>query len=110
MKKLKFHSNLKERILSGEKTSTWRLFDDKNLTMGDELLFAVTETGEEFAIAQIVSVRETILGLLTKEDRAGHETYTSDSEMFKQYERYYNRPVDKNTIVKIVKFRILKRL
>jgi hypothetical protein len=32
MKTLKFYDNLIPLILSGEKTSTWRIFDDKNLS------------------------------------------------------------------------------
>lgn len=34
-KTLKFTPELSAKILSGEKTSTWRLFDDKNLQKGD---------------------------------------------------------------------------
>jgi hypothetical protein len=38
MKTLKFRKTLSELILKGEKTATWRLFDDKNLKEGDEIV------------------------------------------------------------------------
>jgi len=44
MKTLKFANNLVSLILSGEKTATWRLFDDKDLTKGDKVLFLDQET------------------------------------------------------------------
>ena len=56
MKTLKFRKNLSELILKNEKTSTWRLFDDKDLKEGDIVQFLVWETKEEFANAKIVNV------------------------------------------------------
>ena len=46
MKTLKFTPELCGQILTGTKTSTWRLFDDKNLTVGDELTFVNKQTLE----------------------------------------------------------------
>jgi hypothetical protein len=37
MKKLKFRHHLVKEIVTGSKTVTWRLFDDKDLQVGDEL-------------------------------------------------------------------------
>jgi hypothetical protein len=51
MKTLKFAANLVPLILSGEKTSTWRLFDDKDLQVGDELEFINKNTNTTFASA-----------------------------------------------------------
>ncbi len=45
MKTLKFAPELCEQIITGTKTSTWRLFDDKDLTVGDELQFINKESG-----------------------------------------------------------------
>lgn len=39
MKTLKFTPELCALIVTGQKKSTWRLFDDKNLQVGDELSF-----------------------------------------------------------------------
>ena len=73
MKTLKFAPNLIEKILSGEKTSTWRLFDDKDLQVGDELIFINKETLKEFGTAKITSLKVKTLGSLTDADWVGHE-------------------------------------
>lgn len=59
--------NLVEKILLGKKTSTWRLFDDKNLQIGDELVFLNKETGKEFGKAKITSMKVKTFGTLTQD-------------------------------------------
>ncbi len=107
MKTLKFSPKLVPLILSGKKTSTWRLFDDKDLQVGDRLVFVNKETGEEFANAEILSVKETIFCKLTEEDWAGQEKFSSDKEMYATYSKYYSQVVDKNSSVKIIKFKLV---
>ena len=104
MKTLKFRKELSELILTGEKNTTWRLFDDKNLSIGDVLSFLVWETLEEFAKVKITSVKETTFGELTDEDWNGHEKFSSNEEMYKTYSKYYNRQVASDSPVKIIKF------
>jgi len=106
MKTLKFTPVLAEKILRGEKTTTWRLFDDKDLKTGDSLIFLRQDTKEEFARATALLVTETKLGKLGSEHRDGHETYKTEEEMYKTFEKYYNRKVDKDTEVKIIKFEL----
>ncbi|MDD2657645.1 MAG: NUDIX domain-containing protein [Candidatus Pacebacteria bacterium] len=108
MKTLKFAPHLVEKILSGEKNSTWRLFDDKNLQEGDELIFINKETGEQFGTAKITSLKTKTLGTLTDDDRAGHEKYASDNEMYASYKKYYGDKVDENSEVKILTFDFTK--
>ena len=62
-------------VLSGEKTSTWRLSDDKDLQKGDELILVNKETGEEFARATILNTREKKLKDLEENDFEGHEKF-----------------------------------
>jgi hypothetical protein len=107
MKTLKFRKELSELILNGQKTSTWRLFDDKDLSVGDIVSFVVWETGEEFVRVELIFVKETTFGQLTDNDWEGHETFESEEKMYKVYEEYYKRPVDENSPVKIIKFRFL---
>ncbi len=104
MKTLKFTPQLVSKILSGEKTSTWRLFDDKNLTNGDKLLFINNETMEFFGEAIITSLKAKTLGNLTDDDWNGHEKFSSEEEMYFTYRKYYGDKVDKNTEVKILTF------
>ena len=107
MKTLKFRESLSKLILQGEKNTTWRLFDDKNLSEGDIISFLVGEKKEEFAKAKLIEVKETIFGKLTDKDWDGHEKFLSDEEMYKTYSKYYNCQVDKNNPVKIIKFELL---
>jgi uncharacterized LabA/DUF88 family protein/uncharacterized protein YqfB (UPF0267 family) len=51
-KTVKFRETLAELVLKGEKTATWRLFDDKDLKVGDLLNLQIWETGKDFAKAK----------------------------------------------------------
>lgn len=106
MKTLKFRQYLVPLILSGEKTSTWRLFDDKDLTVGDELEFLVKETGEPFARATIVKVIERPLGQLNEDEIEGHEKYSTPEEMYKTFSDFYKTDVGPDTPVKVIWFKL----
>ncbi len=108
MKKLKFRHHLAEEIIAGRKTVTWRLFDDKDLKVGDELELLDWESGEKFAEAEILKVREKRLGEIEEKDFEGHEKFESKEEMLETYRKYYGDKVDWNTIVKIIEFKLLQ--
>jgi len=74
MKSLKFSAELVPLILSGEKTMTWRFWDDKDLDSGDE---------------------------------NGHESYTDSKAVCSGY---YQREVNDDTPVAIVKFEIVEKM
>lgn len=107
MKKIKFKKVLSELILSWEKYTTWRLFDDKNLSKGDVVSFLISETKQEFAKAKLLDVKETTFEKLTDEDWEWHEKFSSDEEMYETYSKYYKCRVDKDTFVEIIKFELL---
>lgn len=104
MKTLKFAKELVALILSGEKTSTWRLFDDKDLTVGDELEFINKDSGEVFGRGQILDIGEKKLCEITEDDFDGHEKFENNEKMIETYRGYYGSRVDNNTIVKMIKF------
>lgn len=106
IKSLKFAPELVPLVLSGQKTSTWRLFDDKNLSVGDDLSLINSSTGESFGQAVITEVIEKDLEELTLEDREGHESFNSDQEMYDTYRKYYNQNVGPETQIKIVRFKL----
>lgn len=108
MKQVGFIKDLHKLVLGGQKTITWRLWDDKNLQIGDGFICVDMVTREPFAKAKILDVWEKPMGKLTNEDKDGHEKFNSDKEMYETYGSYYKRPVDKNTIVKIIKFKLIK--
>ncbi len=107
MKKLKFEHSLVEKVLNGSKTSTWRLFDDKDLRIGDKLELIEFGTDEMFANAEIVAVEEKSLGDITEPDFKGHETFPSRDEMLATYRGYYGDKVNWDTVVKMVDFKLL---
>jgi hypothetical protein len=104
MKTLKFAPDLVREILAGKKTSTWRLFDDKDLQEGDVLLFLNKETGEKFGTAIVTSLHKKTLGSLEKTGWIGHETFHSEEEMYHAFRKYYGDRIAPDTEVKILTF------
>ena len=104
MKTLKFKAHLCDKILDGSKTSTWRLFDDKNLQKGDDLELINKDTGETFGTATITAMYIKTLGSLEDRDWEGHERFASDEEMYATYREYYGDKVNPDTEVKIITF------
>lgn len=100
-------SDLVPMVLSGEKTSTWRLFDDKNLSVGDELELINKTTGQVFAQARITKVESKKLGELTDADFAGHERFETTQVMYDTYRGYYGPQVNENTEIKMVDFELV---
>lgn len=110
MKNLRFKNYLEPLVLSGVKDSTWRLFDDKNLQAGDELLFINSDTDKEFGTALIISTQEKRLGDLEDLDFEGHEKFESEEKMYETYRNYYGERVSPDSIVKIIKFKLQKSI
>lgn len=106
MKSLKFAPHLVPLILRGEKTTTWRLFDDKDLREGDTIRFFNSETLKGFATAKLIKVTKKKIGEVDDEDFDGHEKFTSKKEMCQTYSNYYNKPITPETSVKIIKFEL----
>jgi len=108
MKTLKFRKELIEKIMSGEKSTTWRLFDDKNIIKGDEIEIIGWENKNAVAKILIEKVIEKKFNQLTEKDLEGHERYSSEEEMYKRFSLFYNQEVTPETKLKIIKFRLLK--
>ena len=106
-KTIKFRSHLAELVAKGEKTSTWRLFDDKDLSVGDIVDFINWDTGVKFAEAKLTDVYEKTLSTLEDADWVGHEKFASEEEMYATYKTYYGDGVGPDTVVKIIHFVLL---
>lgn len=104
MKTLKFAAHLVPLVISGEKTSTWRLFDDKDIQAGDELAFIDKSSGREFARASAVAVNEKKLRDVSNADYSGHERYESPEQMLETLKGYYGDQVGFETPVKMIDF------
>lgn len=110
MKTLKFRKHLVEEIINGRKTATWRLFDDKDLNVGDQLELLNGESGKKFAEAEITKIREKKLRQIKESDFKGHENYSSPKVMLQRFQEYYGDGVTMDTPIKMIDFRILRFL
>jgi hypothetical protein len=105
MKTVKFHPDLAQLIIDGKKTTTWRLFDDKDLQTGDAIELMNKATGEVFGHATISWVTLKRIKDLDDADWEGHERFPSEEAMYATYRGYYpGQEVGPETIVKIIHF------
>jgi ribonuclease HI len=110
MKKLKLDHELAQLVLHGEKTSTWRLFDDKDLTVNDEVALIDKVDPERPATWRVVGtarinrVLEKRLADIKDEDYDGHEPHESPEARLRAYKGYYGNQVTWDTPVKIIHF------
>ncbi|HEY5383048.1 MAG TPA: ASCH domain-containing protein [Candidatus Paceibacterota bacterium] len=105
-KTIKFRGNLAKLVLAREKDTTWRLFDDKNLSEGDGVDLVNSDTKEKFGKATLIKVWEKKMEELVDSDFDGHEKFESEEEMYKIYRTYYGNKVGSETIVKIIRFKL----
>ncbi len=107
MKSIKFRKDESERILSGEQTVTWRLFDDKDLQEGEIVQFIVWGTYAEFAQARLTKIVEKKFEDLSETGWDGYKQFPSKERMYKTFEVFYNRTVDGQTPVKVIQFELI---
>lgn len=107
MRTIKFRPALAELVLEGKKTTTWRLFDDKDLKVGDEIDLMDSETKEVFSHGAITEVAEKPIKDLNDDDWKGHERFPSEELMYAAYRTYYpGKEIEPDTLVKIIHFKI----
>lgn len=110
MKKLKLDHKIAEQVLKGEQWSTWRLFDDKDLSVNDEVELIDKmqpdnpETWHPIGIATINKVIEKRLGDITTADTEGEATFASPDDLLRTFKQYYGPTVTLATPVKMVHF------
>jgi hypothetical protein len=105
-KTIKFRGFKAEWVLNGQKSSTIRLFDDKDLQTGDDVDLINADTGGVFAHATVTEVIAKKLSEITESDLIGHEKYESTDAMYASFRKFYGDRVTPDTIAKIVRFKI----
>ncbi|PIZ01209.1 leucine--tRNA ligase [bacterium (Candidatus Howlettbacteria) CG_4_10_14_0_8_um_filter_40_9] len=103
---LKFMPHLVPLVLSGEKYITYRL-ESKEIEEGDVIVLINKETLKKFALAKIKKIEKKKIGDLNGNE-PGHEKFNSREELYKQYEKYYNRKVNYDTDLWIYEFELQK--
>jgi ribonuclease HI len=104
LKTLKFTAEQISDIESGRQTTTWRLFDDKQLNVGDELQFVNSDTATVFGYGTIIEIVIKRIVDLNDADKVGHTFYKSDDEILAAFRRFYGNAVYDDSIVKVVKY------
>lgn len=110
MKKLKLDHETAEQVLKGEQWSTWRLFDDKDLSVNDEVELVDKlqpdnpETWHPIGFATINKIIEKRLADITTADTEGSVAFASPDDMLRTFRQYYGPAVTLDTPVKIVHF------
>jgi ribonuclease HI len=110
MKTLKLDHHLAKSVLKGDKTSTWRINDDKDISVNDdiELIDKVDplqpSTWRVIGLAHVNEVIAKRLADITESDFENSHEYMSTEDLVHSYRRYYGEGVNERTPVKIIKF------
>jgi ribonuclease HI len=110
VKTLKFNHEDAQMITEGKKNTTWRLYDDKDLSVDDDIKIIDKVSADDPSQWQVIGqgkvteVMEKKLGRVTEEDMAGHKHFDSMDEVLSHYRSYYGNRVTLETPVKIVHF------
>lgn len=102
-----------QAILNGQKNATWRLYDDKDLSVDDQIKIIdkvnpdEPESWKVVGQGHITQIVEKKLGSITDQDMAGHERYATKDDMLRAYRQYYGQRVTFDTPVKIINFDFL---
>jgi len=99
-----------ELIREGKKTVTWRINDEKNLSVDDDVWIIDKverenpDTWQAIGTARITEILAKHLGDIEGSELGEHETYASKEEMIKTFRKYYGRDINAKTAVKIIHF------
>lgn len=106
MKALKFSPQQSRDIIAGKRTSSWRIFDEKDLQSGDEILILSDDSKEPIGSGSITKVRTKTL-LQTSPEERKTQGFTDEQEMLDTLRDQFGHKVDWDTEVKIVSFAFL---
>src|SRR5688572_17487696 len=101
MKQLKFDHSFARLIKSGKKTATFRIADDKDISIGDTVQIVDKVRPDEpkswriIGEIQVIEVIVKPIGKLTNADYQGSETYEDPEDMLAAFRHYYGDQVSK---------------
>ncbi len=106
MKTLKFIPSQIEPILNGTYNTTWRLADEKNIQVNDEIQLINSENGNVFAKIIVDEVTTKSIEDISSYDIQGHENYGSIEEIIDVFKKYYGPDITIKSLVKIIKYHL----
>lgn len=110
MKTLKFDHEAADLIRKNKKTATWRMYDDKDLSVNDRIRLIDKvdperpETWKVIGVARIDSVVQKRLEDVRPEDHDDSDADLSPEKMLDVMRSYYSNDVTFTTPVKIIRF------
>lgn len=110
MKILKLDHDVVQDVLNGSKRTTWRMYDDKDISVHDELelLDKVDpkdrSTWRPIGIAKVTQVVEKPLKNITELDTEGHKGYSSVNDILATFRKRHGDHVTLETPIKIIHF------
>ncbi len=106
MKILKFAPEQIDKILSNEYTSTWRLADEKNIQVDDEIQLINSENGQSFANIIVDKITIKRISDINETDMVGHAQYETKDDILNSFRKYYGNNISFNSTVKIISFHL----
>ena len=107
MKQMKFREYLVGSILSGAKTATHRLYDDKDFQAGDTVEFINKDTLQRFALVTVTHAYEKLFKELDTEDFLGNQSPLMWQEYLPVMQKHYGAKAHPDAPVKIVRFKLI---
>ena len=110
MKTLKLEHHLAELVEQGKKTTTRRMYDDKDLSVNDDVQLidkvdpSSPATWRVVGTARINTIVQKRLGDLDAGDYEDHETVMPREKLLEHYRGFYGAQVDLDTPIKIIRF------
>ena len=109
MKTLKLDHEIAEQIRQKRRTSTWRMYDDKNVSVNDdiELIDKVDPTDPQSWVSlgtvRVDSIAEKRLSDITAADYQDDEQpFASSEEMLLYFQKHYGPQITLDSAVKII--------
>ena len=110
MKYVKVSHKVAKLILDGKKNSTWRINDEKNISVDDAIGIIDKVDPRDQSTWQVIgegrvnSVIQKRLNDIQNHDLGPGEEFDSRTDMIKTFQNYYGPDVNENTTVKIINF------
>lgn len=110
MKSLKLNHEFAQQVLSGQRTSTWRINDDKDLHVNEDVQLVDKvdllnpSSWRPIGVARITTILEKQLGKVTQHDIAPGEQLKPLKALIDEFRGYYGHQVNAETPVKIITF------
>lgn len=84
------------------------MFDDKELSLWDNLEFRNSANDEIVGYGSIITLNEKQIKSINEEDYKGHEKFKNREEIITHFKKYYGDSVNEDSMVKIIYFSFKK--